>query len=190
MAFPSTWSIFPSTRTASPSPGSASGSGGSGSCRQETVRRNRLPPRVSSWRHLALRRPQARSRHKYSYCGSNIEHEGGGAMPRLLCHWRSSLRLRQRLIEVGHQVAGGLQTDRQAHIVGSDARGGLGVLVELGVGGRRRMNHQRLRIADIGQVPEELNVLDEPSPGLESALDAETEDGTEQPVAVVLRRSL
>src|SRR5919112_1433640 len=111
-------------------------------------------------------------------------------MPRLYCIRRSSLCLRQRLIEVGHQIAGGLQADRQADIIRGHARGCLGVLVELGMGGRRGMNHQRLRVADIRQVREELNVLDESSSGLESALDTETEDGAEQPIAVVLRRSL
>ena len=67
--------------------------------------------------------------------------------------------------------------DAQAHQVRGHAGGDLLRLVELGVRGRRRMDGQAPDVADVGQVAEQLESLDEAAAGLDAALDAEGQDG-------------
>ena len=50
--------------------------------------------------------------------------------------------------------------------------------VELLVGGRGRMDDEGLRVADIREVAAELDAVDEALASLETALDAEAEDGS------------
>ena len=49
-------------------------------------------------------------------------------------------------------------------------------LGQLGVGGRRGVDRQATDVADVGEVAEQLETLDEAAPRLGSALDAEGED--------------
>ena len=66
-----------------------------------------------------------------------------------------------------------LDPDRQAHRVLGDARQLELGRVELGVGGARGVDGERLRVADVRQVAEELEPLDEAPAGLPPALDPE-----------------
>src|SRR4030081_3936640 len=56
---------------------------------------------------------------------------------------------RQRLFQIRDQVFLVLDADRQADDVGCSAGFHLGGVVELAVGGRGRVNHQRTGVADI-----------------------------------------
>ena len=71
------------------------------------------------------------------------------------------------------QVVDVLEADRQADEVRRDSGRDLLLGLELRVGGRGRMDDQRLRVADVGQQAEDLHVVDEPATGLDTALDAE-----------------
>ena len=51
--------------------------------------------------------------------------------------------------------------EREAQQVGIDARGDELLLVELRMGGRGGMNQQRLRVADVGQMADEMEVVDD-----------------------------
>ena len=68
------------------------------------------------------------------------------------------LSRRQRLLQIGDDVGGILQADREAHHVVAGA-GGLALLVgELAVRGRGRVDDQAADVADVGQVREQLDV--------------------------------
>ena len=54
-----------------------------------------------------------------------------------------------------------LDSDRQPHIAGRHAGGGLGLFGQLRMGGRGRMDGEAARIADIGDVIEDLQRVDE-----------------------------
>src|ERR1041385_4972793 len=58
----------------------------------------------------------------------------------------------QSLIEIVDDVAGRLQADRKAHQILPYARGLEGRTIHLGMGGARRMDHQRLGVAHIGEM--------------------------------------
>ena len=60
---------------------------------------------------------------------------------------------------------------------GRDARGPLLLFGQLLVRGASRVDDQRLGVAHVGQVREQLDAVDEAAAGLEAALDAEGEDG-------------
>ena len=79
-------------------------------------------------------------------------------------------------VEVGQDVLERLEADGQADQVGGDAGGGLLGLGQLRVGGRRRVDGQAADVADVGQVAEQLEPLDEAPARLLAALDAEGED--------------
>ena len=85
-------------------------------------------------------------------------------------------RRRQRLVQVPEDVFDVLQADAQADEVGADT--GCGHLLgrQLAVGGAGRVDGQALGIADVGEVAEELQVVDELLPGFDAALDAKAED--------------
>ena len=65
-----------------------------------------------------------------------------------------------------------MPTDRRTVSVGHAGRREL-LGVELGVRRRGVVDRQRLRVADVGQVAEQLQRLDERAAGLDAALDAE-----------------
>src|SRR5690349_5567781 len=89
---------------------------------------------------------------------------------------RATSGLRERLVEVPEDVVEALQPDRQSHHVRRHAGLLLLLFVELAVRGRRRMDHQRLGVADVGEVAHEGERLDELHAGVEAALDAECEE--------------
>ena len=68
-----------------------------------------------------------------------------------------------------------LEPDRKADHLRQNAGRALLVFVELAMRRRGRMDHQRLRVADVGEVRQELHRLDEALAGLRAALDAEGE---------------
>jgi hypothetical protein len=96
-----------------------------------------------------------------------------------------SARPRERLVEVGEQIVDVLDPDRQAHRVRGHAGGRELLLRELRVGGRGVVDRQRLRVADVRQVAEQLESLDEGAARVEAALHAERH---ERPVAAEQRR--
>ncbi len=57
---------------------------------------------------------------------------------------------------------------------------------QLGVGRRGRVDDQRLGVADVGEQREDLDVVDEPTAGLDAALDPEGDDATEATGQVTL----
>src|SRR5271157_13454 len=84
----------------------------------------------------------------------------------------------QGLVQIREDVVDVLDTDAQANELGSDTSLTLLPLVELRVSGRRGVNSQALGIADIGQVREELQRVDELGPRLPASLDAEDDHGS------------
>ena len=81
----------------------------------------------------------------------------------------------ERLVEIGEEVLDILDPDRQPHEVGGDTGGLLLRFVELLVCGRCRMNGERLGIANVGEVTEQLEAIDELTSGFESAFEAESD---------------
>ena len=75
--------------------------------------------------------------------------------------------------EVGDEVAGRLDPDRQPDEIGGDAGRLLFCRLELGVGRRCRVDDQRPCVADVREVAHEARRLDEAYAGLEPTLDAE-----------------
>ena len=71
--------------------------------------------------------------------------------------------------------------DREAHEVGRDAARALVLLAELRVGGGGRMDGQALGVADVGEVREELQAVDELLPAVPAALDAEDDHARRTP---------
>src|SRR5581483_7165753 len=79
------------------------------------------------------------------------------------CAWwlQSALRLLQSLVEVPEDVVDVLDADRQADHVRRHPGLDLLFLGELAMGGRCRVDDQRLCVAHVGQVREELQRFDE-----------------------------
>jgi len=67
--------------------------------------------------------------------------------PRIRVH---SLDLGERLLEVGDQIADGFKTDRKSNVVLTDTGRGLLFLGKLRMCGRRRVDDERLGVADVG----------------------------------------
>ena len=86
--------------------------------------------------------------------------------------------LAQRLVDVPQDVVRLLDADGQADHVGADAGAGQLILAQLAMGGRCGMDHQRLGVADVGQVAQEFAGVDEAfaGRGRVGGLDAEGED--------------
>ena len=85
----------------------------------------------------------------------------------------------QRLVEIGDDVVDMLDADRQPDIVVGHAGRLLLLGRELRVGGGRRMDGERARVADIGDVIEELERVDELAPRLLAALDLEPDQAAQ-----------
>src|SRR5205085_8301287 len=71
-----------------------------------------------------------------------------------------------------------LEADRQAYRSRRDARGRKRSIVHAEVRRRRRMDHERFRVADVGEVREERKGLDELAARIAPALELEGEDRT------------
>ena len=82
-----------------------------------------------------------------------------------------------------------LDADRQAHVAFGDAGGELVFGRELRVGGRRRMDGERARVADVGDVVEELQRVDEPPPRLFPARQFEADQAAEAALEIFLARA-
>ena len=91
-------------------------------------------------------------------------------------HARGPLRGLQRRLQVGDQVVRVLQADRQPDRARPDAGGGERRVVHAEVRRRRRMDHQRAAVADVGQVREQLQRLDEGDALRARAAQVEAED--------------
>src|SRR5271165_7667263 len=95
----------------------------------------------------------------------------------------------QRLIEIGQDVVDMLDADRQAHVALGHAGRELFCGRELRVGRRRRVDDERASVADVGDVIEEFQRVDElwsrfaPAPELEA-------DEAALPAAQVFFRAL
>ncbi len=87
-------------------------------------------------------------------------------------------RRRQRLVEVGEDVIDVFDADREADEFGGDSGGALLFLVELGMSGGGRVDRQRFGIADVGEVFEKFEGIDEFRAGFGPTLDAEDDHGS------------
>ena len=76
--------------------------------------------------------------------------------------------LGQGLIQVGQDVVQRLDADREPDKVGRDAGRVLLLLAQLLVRRRGGMDGQAARVANVGQVAEQLQVLDKRAPGLDA----------------------
>src|SRR2546421_7810089 len=111
--------------------------------------------------------------------------------PALHCshRWPSRASL-QRLIDVPENIIERFESDRQPDHFRRNTGGTLLFFVELAMRGRRRMNDQRLGIADIGQMRQELDRLDESHAGRGASFDAKSKDASRTSREVALRQRL
>ena len=79
----------------------------------------------------------------------------------------------QRLVEIPADVLGVLQPDRDAHEIRANTAGDEGVVVELLMGGRRRVDDERADITDVGEMAAQLDGFDEPPARVTAADDTE-----------------
>jgi hypothetical protein len=86
------------------------------------------------------------------------------------------LRNLQRLVDIGNDIVHVLDADGKANEVGRHSTGDLLLLAQLLVGRGSRMNDQRLGVTDIGQVGQQLDVVDKLLPRFDPSLDAESDD--------------
>src|SRR6267143_6793246 len=90
--------------------------------------------------------------------------------------WGDAVQSRaQRLLQIGDQIFLVLDADRQPYHVRCCARLDLRGIVELAVCRRRRVNHQRTGVADIGEMRKQFQVRHQVDAGLIAALEAEGE---------------
>src|SRR5690606_29686726 len=135
---------------------------------------------------LALRRRpsrQGRDAKKISRHKKTARPEGRTVL-RVAC---VDLDLGERLIEVGDNVRRILDTDGEAHHIGARAGRRLLRFVELAMGGGARMNDQAPGVADVGEVREELDAVNQLLAGFITALDAEGENGAGAAGEIFLR---
>ena len=90
------------------------------------------------------------------------------------------------LIEVGEDIVDVLDADGEADEFRRDATGGLLGVCELGVSGAGGVDGKALGVADIGEVGEEFEALDECAPSGVAPFDAEDDHGTAFAVEVFL----
>src|SRR5690242_8203316 len=69
-----------------------------------------------------------------------------------------------------------LEADRESDGAGADARGNQRRVVHAEMRGRRGMDHERFRVADVGQMREEREGFDEALSGFAAALELEGKD--------------
>lgn len=86
--------------------------------------------------------------------------------------------LGQSLIQVGHQVIGVLYSDRQTHDAWACACGFLLLKRQLAVRGAGRVDDQAARIAKVGNVAEDLKVINKFDTGIVPAFDRDSEQST------------
>ncbi len=96
-----------------------------------------------------------------------------GASPAAL--GRAGLDRFERLIEIGDDVVGIFQSDRQPHHLRPGAGSDLLLVGELAVRGRGRMDDEAARVADIREMTEQLDVADQRHAGIIAALEPESE---------------
>src|ERR1700676_4794560 len=96
----------------------------------------------------------------------------------------------QRLIDVPEDIIERFQSDRQPNHFRRNTGGALLFLVELAMRRRRRMDDQRLGIADIGQMRQELDRLDESHAGRGASFNAKSKDASRTSREVALRQRL
>ena len=138
-------------------------------------------------RTAAHKRMTARSRSAWLLCPAWRLQEPGVVTRRYNFAARSvhswlALDSGQGLLKIVDQVRGRLDADRKAHIVRRDAGHACSssLSCEWVVAGR--VDDQRLGVADVRQVREELDRFDELLARLEPALDAEAEDRADLPL--------
>ena len=90
------------------------------------------------------------------------------------------------LVDVGEDVVDVLDADGEAYEFGGDASGGLLFGGELGMGGSGRMNGEAAGVADVGQVGEQLKLVDKLLTGLGATFDAEDDHGAAFAAEVLL----
>src|ERR1700736_4674517 len=111
--------------------------------------------------------------------------------PALRGSHRSPSRARlQRLIDVPEDIIERFQSDRQPNHFWRNTGGALLFFVELAMRRRRRMNDQRLGIADIGQMRQELDRLDKSHAGRGASFNAKSKDASRTSRKVALRQCL
>src|SRR4029079_476700 len=93
-----------------------------------------------------------------------------------LRHNASSLRFLQGLVQIPKYIVLRLEPDGEPDHFRCHAGGELFVFGQLAVGGRRRMDDERLRIADVREVRKELDRIDEAHARGGAAADAEGQD--------------
>src|SRR5262249_20184643 len=96
-----------------------------------------------------------------------------------LCGERHFAGRLQRLLEIGDDVVDMLDADGEAHVVFGHARPQLLCGGQLRVSRCRRMNGEAAGIADIGDVVEHLQRVDELAAGLLAALQFEADEAAE-----------
>ncbi len=101
-----------------------------------------------------------------------------------------SRRRLQRLVEIGEDVVDVLDADGQANVIVGDAGRQLLFGRELRVGGARRMDGERARVADVGDMIEELERVDELGAGGLAALDLEADQAALPALQIFLRPPL
>ena len=96
----------------------------------------------------------------------------------------------ERLFQIRLEIGKILDADRQPHVIGRYAGRFLLVGSELAVSGARRMNGEGFRIADIGEMREQLESFDQLSARFIATLHAESEESTESATQVFLCRGM
>lgn len=79
----------------------------------------------------------------------------------------------ESLVEIGEDVVDVFDADGESNQLGRDACRALLVLGELGMSSRGRLDRKGFRVADVGEVFEKLEGIDEFRAGRSTALDAE-----------------
>src|SRR5687768_5539783 len=98
---------------------------------------------------------------KFRFGDWRLEIDGRSSISNLQSPISILLGRAKRLVEVPQQVVGVLQADREPDHLGQDASGALLGLAELLMGRAGGVDDQRLGVADVGEVREELQSLDE-----------------------------
>ena len=72
----------------------------------------------------------------------------------------SELGLTEGLVEIPEDIVEGFEPNRNTHHVRGHSGGDLLFFAKLAVRRRRRVNNQRARVADIGEVAHKLGIID------------------------------